>query len=303
MEFKVREENEVQIIDLVSDNVTLLSLAPNHGARLISLSFKHQNTIHPVLWEVTPDECKSGEWCKNEILFPFPNRIEDGRFVFKEKEYQFPINEVPLNNALHGLVRMKAFEVESQKIIDETAIMILKYDYDGSLDYYPFPFIFKVKYHYSKHQLTTTFTIENTGIDVLPFGLGWHPYFKLGDTLENVVLKIPEADHLLLGERNLPTGDEQKFSVTDLQLQDWELDDCFRLIDKKISYELSGKDITIAMVGAQEYNYLQLFTPKGKGSVAIEPMTSGVNVFNNKEGLRELKPKEVFEVFFDISVK
>src|SRR5712692_9930408 len=36
------------------------------------------------------------------ILFPFPNRIRDGRFTWDGKEFQLPLNDGPQRNAIHG---------------------------------------------------------------------------------------------------------------------------------------------------------------------------------------------------------
>src|SRR5262249_916220 len=36
------------------------------------------------------------------ILFPFPNRIRDGRFSWAGKEYRLPLNDPSGKNAIHG---------------------------------------------------------------------------------------------------------------------------------------------------------------------------------------------------------
>src|SRR4051812_16820167 len=40
-------------------------------------------------WETNPVPTRSG----HPILFPFPNRMNHGKFVFNGKEYQLPLNE------------------------------------------------------------------------------------------------------------------------------------------------------------------------------------------------------------------
>ena len=39
------------------------------------------------------------------MLAPWPNRLGDGRYSFEGVEAQAPLNELPANNAIHGLVR------------------------------------------------------------------------------------------------------------------------------------------------------------------------------------------------------
>ena len=43
------------------------------------------------------------------VLFPFPNRLENGRYKFNGKKYQLPINEIDRNNQLHGFVNIYKF--------------------------------------------------------------------------------------------------------------------------------------------------------------------------------------------------
>lgn len=304
MQFESIVIEDVKLLQLVSEDEILFSVAPNYGARLTSLSFLKNDKRHPVLWEVSADDCKKGTWSKNEILFPFPNRIEDGQYEYDGISYQIPINEKSYNNAIHGMISNEKFEIKEKEINGDSASITLVHNYDGSMEYYPFPFTFEVTYSYSEFsKLSTTFNIYNCGRVTLPFGLGWHPYFKFGKAgLEEVELTIPESENLLLSDdRSLPTGEVIQFDHKRLILKDWSLDDCFRIKDSERSLELISEELTLRMEFSKEYEYLQLFTPESFGTIAIEPMTSGVNVFNNHEGIRYLNSEESFEVSFDIS--
>ncbi|MFT6867882.1 MAG: aldose 1-epimerase [Cyclobacteriaceae bacterium] len=303
MQFISQIKEGVEFIQLVEDNNVLFSVSPDHGARLTDLYFKVNNALHSVLWEVSPNDCKTGEWSKSEILFPFPNRIEDGKYEFEGISYQLPVNEKRYNNAIHGMVTNVKFEAIDQRIEDNTASLKLRYKYNGGKSYYPFPFVLDMTYEYGSDGFNVIFDVKNSGAGNLPFGLGWHPYFKLGDRgLSGLRYAIPESDHLLLGNRSLPTGEVQNFSQANLNLEDWNLDDCFRLKQSEVSYILASDQISLKMTGSDAFRYLQLFTPEGLGTIAIEPMTSGVNVFNNHEGIRFLKSMETFQVSFKISV-
>ena len=48
------------------------------------------------------------------ILFPFPNRIRDGRFAWEGKEYQLPTNDPSGKNAIHGFACRKPWRVVEQ---------------------------------------------------------------------------------------------------------------------------------------------------------------------------------------------
>ena len=50
--------------------------------------------------------CTSG---RGQVLIPWPNRIEDGRYDFDGASHSLPLDEVPNRNAIHGLVRWAAW--------------------------------------------------------------------------------------------------------------------------------------------------------------------------------------------------
>ena len=48
---------------------------------------------------------------RGQLLAPWPNRIEDGRYTFDGVEHQLPLSEVAHHNAIHGLVRWVSWTV------------------------------------------------------------------------------------------------------------------------------------------------------------------------------------------------
>ncbi len=56
--------------------------------------------------------CTSG---RGQVLAPWPNRLEDGRYEFDGRRYQLPLNEPERRNAIHGLVRWAAWAVAERE--------------------------------------------------------------------------------------------------------------------------------------------------------------------------------------------
>jgi len=54
--------------------------------------------------------------------------------------------------------------------------------------------------------------------------------------------------------------------------------------------------------GKYKYNFLQVYTPPHRKSIAIEPMTCAPNAFNNEQGLIILAPFESFSASWGISM-
>jgi aldose 1-epimerase len=77
---------------------------------------------------------------KSSVLFPFPNRLNNGKYTWNDAEYQFPINNESTGNAIHGFVRHESFEVTEAPPTQNSASIRCMYEYAGDKPYYPFPF-------------------------------------------------------------------------------------------------------------------------------------------------------------------
>ena len=59
---------------------------------------------------------------RGQVLIPWPNRLQDGRYEFEGRRHQLPLNEPEHANAIHGLVRWSAWSVaarESERVVME----------------------------------------------------------------------------------------------------------------------------------------------------------------------------------------
>lgn len=304
MQFSTETEDDVKLIHLIEDGETLMTVAPEYGAKLKSLKMQKNGQYHELLWPISVDDLKTNDWYKSTILFPYPNRLEDGKYSFEGKDYQFPINEPDKNNQLHGMLYNEPFSVTAQRADGDSASIELSYVYDGDKSYYPFPFIFSVKYTYSRAGFAVDFQVTNKGNQKLPFGLGWHPYFQIdGNSIDTCSIVTPKLELIRLSDRSLPTGERLAYEQNPIKLNDTSLDNAFKIKDAKNAYELQDKKsgVTLRFTASQEMDYMQIFTPS-KETVAIEPMTCNINAFNNGDGLKTLDPQEIFRAKFQIAV-
>lgn len=97
-------EKNLNYVELYN-NSSSAKIILNQGASLQELII---NTI-PVIKNLAPISYR--ESFASSILFPFANRIKDGKYVFNKVTYQTEINQVEENNALHGFVHNKEFEL------------------------------------------------------------------------------------------------------------------------------------------------------------------------------------------------
>lgn len=280
-----------------TESNTVFSILPEFGALVLEVAFGGQNLLNSCQSET---EIFENNWYKNSLLLPFPNRLKHGKYSWNGTDYQFPLkNPVLAINALHGFAHNYLTSVEKIQLEADSASIICRLDYQGELDYYPFPFtaFFEFKIDASGN-FDLEIKVENTGMHALPFGTGWHPYFKLDGSLDNWHLKTPESLEIIVDETMIPTGEKHETEI-DNALINSQLDTgfLFKKTGKILKTVLKNENSKLTFwqeTGEKKFNYLQVYIPSTRDCIAIEPMTCNIDAFNNKEGLISLNPKETW---------
>lgn len=238
------------------------------------------------------------------VLAPWPNRIADGTWTLDGRTMLLDLTDRSNNAAIHGLLRNTAYDLVS---VDESSVTL------GAAIYpqhgYPFTLDTLVTYALLDEGLTVTHRLVNVGEGTAPFGIGAHPYLKVGEhPVGDLRLQIDAASYLPIDERKAPTGrepvDGTPFDLrSGVRLGAADLDHCYADLTPagdRHEARLTAPDGTGVLLWADlSFNYLQVFTPRdfpGRDlTVAIEPMTCPANAFNSGEALRHLAPGESFE--------
>jgi len=302
MRIEKKEIKGIEVIDVCDEKDNLiLRVAPKHGTKVMQLNFIHENERNPVIWPVALDEIEESYiYGKNDILFPFPNRLEDGTYQYLGSTYQFPINEEKNNNTIHGFLRERSFDLLGSNWGEETAELLFGYTFEGEACF-PFPFKITILYTVGTQSFNVSFSITNTGTTAMPFGLGWHPYLMCSEESE---VKLPPSKVHLVNQRYLPNGATQSLDDEVFNPNHIFFDATLELNDGELPfYELVNSKNSILIRASKEFGFLQLYTPPGKSTVAIEPMTCGVNSFNTEQGLVHLQPNALFEADIEIALK
>jgi aldose 1-epimerase len=163
------------------------------------------------------------------ILFPFPNRIRDGRFTWNGKAYSIP-PEPPHKDAIHGFVCQRAWEVIDHH--DDADSAVVEAQFQGSVQapetkhLWPADYIIRAAWKLSQTALELQLTVRNPDRVVLPFGAGTHPYFRLAesDKVQVFATKYWELAEMLPTGKVLPVNSRldltQPRPLRDLQLDD-----------------------------------------------------------------------------------
>jgi aldose 1-epimerase len=272
------------------------------GASLIELNLSGISLIdlpgsanHPL---------ESNPYHPSALLTPWVNRVRNGNYSYKGKNYQLPINEPALGNAIHGLLARAPFSIKQQS---ENSIT-LDYVYEGEELNYPFPFIFSYTYNLlNEGGLEITFQAKNTGSTSMPFACGWHPYFKFPDTtIADLSINFLPISRFISDSQMIPLKEESLQGQKAFIFSKEKVDHVFRLEPlKKHITELRDNKHQRSLFLEQssiQFPFLVVFHPEGFTSVAIEPMTANTDAFNTGDGLIELEPLEVFSGQIRLSI-
>ncbi|MFK7808882.1 MAG: aldose 1-epimerase [Saprospiraceae bacterium] len=290
------------------DGQDRFSLVPSFGATIIDLELGGQRILDTYNNE---DEMQAYRRMKSALLFPFPNRLKDGRYIWNNDAYTFFINDSITNNALHGFGLDKKFEVVKQETSESHCSVACRYEYNGDLPAYPFPFTMEVLYKLKgAGKFSMTMTFYNDGAEAIPVGLGWHPYFKIGDNIDDLRMEMPPCEMIGVDKQMIPTGKRYEYDefANSKKMGATILDNCFFFPpsdNNKAEVVLVSENIKLRfwqMTGEGKLNYMQIYTHPDRQSIAIEPMSCNVNAFNNGEGLMVLLPNEKVEVTCGVEV-
>ena len=243
----------------------------------------HQNAYHP-----------------SALLAPWVNRVRNGNYSFQGRNYQLPITEPALGNAIHGFLARKPFEIIEKKVIDNQAKLVLQHTYTGDYPGYPFPFDFQLTYElHTNGHFFIRFGIKNTGEHQMPFAIGWHPYFTFPDAdLSDLEISFSPQSKFLSDSQMIPLREEPVEYTKPVNLAKESLDNVFRLREAEYhTTTLTNKRTHASLCIKQhvaDFPFLVVYAPENEACIAIEPMTANTDAFNTLDGLKSLGPEDCF---------
>jgi aldose 1-epimerase len=167
-----------------------------------------------------------------------------------------------------------------------------------------FPFRHKVEMTATLRPDSLTIETAVIADDPVPVSFGFHPYFGIPcRPRAEWRLELPAMRKLVLDDRGIPTGKEERFDRVDTSLCELNLDAGFIVLDERPKFSLSGVDRRITLEFLENYRYAQVFAPKGKDFVALEPMTARTSALTSGQGLRVIEPGEDFNAAFRIGIQ
>lgn len=285
-----------------------VSILVTQGGAIHALLLPHQNNLVSTIAgnENQMDFIQNVSY-RGSKLSPFPNRIENGTYSFENQKYQLPCNNGA--HSLHGLLYNSVFEIVKELATDTFAEIKLTYSYDGTDSGYPFLYTIDITYNLSNTGLRIQTEIKNSGTTEMPIGDGWHPYIRVTNKVDDLLLQIPSHKKMILNATGIPTGEYalKQFFTAPTKIGADLFDDCFELYGSNDGFQTKLIDVvnnrTLIVWQDQHYKYLQVYIPPDRKSIAIEPMTCAPNAFNSGLGLLVLKPNDFITFTFGIRLE
>jgi aldose 1-epimerase len=272
------------------------------GAGLRELLFRDE----PVIAGHEADELPPAG--AGQLLAPWPNRIDGGRYSFGGADYQLGLTEPARGNAIHGLTRWTAWTLVSH----DAGSVLLRSAPHG---YQGYPFGLEIEAGFRLHPdsgLHVDITARNRGSRPAPYGTGSHPYLTVRvPVIDDCELSLPAASWLPMDDRGIPSGPPVPVEGTQYDFRRPRTIGATRLDDALTGLETDrdgrawahlsadgGAGARVSLWAGPGYRWLQVFTgdPLGpdrrRKALAVEPMTCPPNAFVTGDDLLVLEPGE-----------
>lgn len=224
------------------------------------------------------------------VLYPTPNRVRNGIFMYKEKAYhQVKRGAYVLE---HGLVHNEKWEYSDPEVKSDGVYLHTWIDFnkDNKELFGAFPFNHRLglEFYLSRESIKVTYTISNFDNEDIPYGFGLHPYFMKISGGQDTYVSLPASAVMDYTSDLLPTGRliDVDRTIYDLRsptkIDSLDMDHVFtKIIDGRfaeIDYSTSGIQVAINSTG--DFSHLVLYSARGENYFCLESQTCSTDAHN-----------------------
>jgi aldose 1-epimerase len=297
----VPEGQDPTVFVLEDNQGSIAEVWPALGFNCFRWAVMHQGKLLEMLY-TDPALFANGRPTRSGIpvLFPFPNRIRGGRFCWNEHYFQLPMNDPAQKNAIHGFACRKPWHVTDSGADDDSAwirgVFRCSIDAPECLPLWPADHQLTLTIRLGRGKLRLEAEVRNPDTVALPFGLGYHPYFRLPfvptDSADDYGIEVPAAEYWAL-EENLPTGERRPADGSrDLnqprRFADLQLDDVLTALPARPARvdgliergTIASPTGTLRVFCSPEFREMVVFTPPHRQAFCIEPYTCTTDAVN-----------------------
>jgi aldose 1-epimerase len=312
MSFSISENifGRFPVVEIIDNSTGSNIQVAYHGATLLRYNIPLNGSLFNIIdGFADEEEFIAARGARSWIMIPFANRIPEGWYTFLGNKYQLkPVP--PRTQVIHGFASYHNYKLMSTEVNETSAKVIfeMKDIRPGVYEGYPFALNVYVAFQLSSSGLNIEVTAENDGSYALPFGTGWHPYFRTNNNgIENLIFTVNAGQIIKLDSNFIPLEGNNAYSdikqfpeldfnayipAKDRKINNRILDHCYAELEIN-SYGLSecsltdpenGLKITMFQKGGVTLAFSgDSLTQRKRKSVALEPMQFITNAFNREE--------------------
>ena len=258
------------------------------------------------------------------MLIPWANRIYHGTYTFNNKVEHLTKDNSTASQGF--LIQGRPMQVIKSISTNTNATLILGYDFDGTDIGYPFNIQVHITYVLSQTGLTVHVDATNLMQSLsAPFMTGCHPYFNLmhsNFSTSKIVLdrtctewnrQWQTIGQVPNGSATLFTGFNGTDTIADSHIgcpacgsaSNIHWDDGFTSLSSTcptIEVKVIDGPDTMTLTLGDGYRFVQIYSGNSQECVAVEPMSSETNSWNNLDGIVVLEPSETVRFTFGIKL-
>ncbi|HVE08234.1 MAG TPA: aldose 1-epimerase [Paraburkholderia sp.] len=257
-----------------------LDVAPRLGGGITRFDWRSDGNLVPVF-----RRCRhvNAQTDANELacyaLLPYSNRIGGGRFSVGGRTVEVPCNRAGEALPLHGDGWLAAWQVADT---DQHSVRLTLDHSHGK----PYAFRATQIYALDGPTLAITLEVENVGRDMLPFGLGVHPFLvRDADTqLAAAASGLWLSGDDWLPVRHVPVPPAWQFGVA-YPLPATLVNHAFTEWSGRATIVWPKRRLSLTV--SSNTDYYVLYTPTGKDFFCFEPVDHPINAMNLPGGAAE----------------
>lgn len=250
------------------------------------------------------------------FLAPWANRLESSSYWVNGARFslnldlgnlRFDHNQQPI----HGLLLFERWTVDQVEASDAGAHVLSSFAFARHpklTAQFPFAHRLEMKHTLSDGRLHVAVKVISECDEPIPVSLGFHPYFTIPESNRNEWdIRLPARQHVLLNEKNIPTGKIAPVGQLSVEVKTTELDDVYSDLlrdgDGYARFLLRSHQARVGVGFGPKYPVGVVYAPRTGNFVCMEPMAAVTNALNSSRngadhGLQSIAPGGSWEEEF-----
>ena len=269
----------------------VVGIAPDLGSNMFQLQVGGYDIIY-----CDRELLKQRDFTGNFVLWPFPNRVSDKRYVYQGQTYSLEGLKRPRGNEVlvHGLVFDRQWHYDRPMVAEDGVSVTTYVDitpespfYEG----YPFESRLALTYTLAKTGVTVSYSVQNNGSKDMPFGFALHPYFSTLSGGEDTLVSLPARYVMEADDQLLPTG--RLLDVEGIMYALFDLRELVPVANLKLDHVYTGlypdesavivyrkQAMRLHISTSKEFTHVVIYTPQGSPFFCLENQTCATDAVN-----------------------